>query len=369
MSITSKGIFYDGRSAVPTTVELFFDAVKGHIIFQTELKNTEVTIDFSFTKSINTTTWLINTIQFENRGTTLLLQHGDDPIQLIKVTDQVLITAIHQYRKEKGLINWYQTLVQKPLKFHILLALFLITTIGLTYLYVLPWVAEKSVVLIPEDYDDTLGENFIDEQSIFGKPQIEKTKALNDFAACLQLNNRKKLKFKVIDSEIMNAYALPDGTIIVYTGILNEMKSYDELVALIGHETAHVNQRHAMKMLCRNLSGYLFISTILGDVNGVMAVIGDNVNTLQSLSFSRTFEREADEEGFRIVTQNQVNPKGMVTLFQRLQKEHGIEIPEFLSTHPVTKDRIQSIKTMISSKNHVIHQDLKLKALFEKLQK
>jgi beta-barrel assembly-enhancing protease len=127
-----------------------------------------------------------------------------------------------------------------------------------------------------------------------------------------------------------------------------------ELVGLIGHEAAHVNNRHSMKMLCRNLSGYLFISTVLGDVNGVMAVLGDNVNTLQSLSFSREYEREADEEGFAIVTKNHVNPKGMVTLFQRLQQEHSIEMPEFLSTHPVTKDRIMTIKTMIASKKMLL---------------
>ena len=59
------------------------------------------------------------------------------------------------------------------------------------------------------------------------------------------------------------------------------MKSYEELVALIGHEATHVNHRHGMKLLCRDLSGYLFVSAILGDANGIMAVITDNVNSLQ----------------------------------------------------------------------------------------
>jgi predicted Zn-dependent protease len=105
----------------------------------------------------------------------------------------------------------------------------------------------------------------------------------------------------------------------------------------------------------------------LGDVNGVMAVLGDNVNTLQSLSFSREFEREADEDGFAIVTKNKVNPKGMVTLFKRLQEEHSIEVPEFLSTHPITKDRIETIKTLIDSKKYTYEQNTNLKSIFEKL--
>ena len=369
MTTISKSIFYDGQSSVPKTIDLFFDSNKGQFTFQIESKSSVNEEQESFPVITETYTWLISAIVFEDRSTALFLQHGEDPIQTIKITDAVLIATINQFRKTSGQLNWYQTLLQKSLKFHVFLALFLLAIIGLSYVYVLPWVAEKSVVLIPESYDDTLGETFVDENSLLGDSQIEKSKILNDFAAGLQLSNKKKLKFKVIDSEIMNAYALPDGTIVVYTGILKEMKSYDELVCLIGHEAAHVNNRHSMKMLCRNLSGYLFISTVLGDVNGVMAVLGDNVNTLQSLSFSREFEREADEEGFAIVSKNHVNPKGMVTLFQRLEKEHSIDMPEFLSTHPMTKDRIQTIKTMIASKNHNVQENMTLKMLFEKLQK
>jgi len=369
MTTVYKSVFYDGQSSVPKTIDLFFDSNKGQFTFQIEPTSVINEEEKSLPVQTETFTWLISKIVFEQRSTALFLQHGEDPIQTIKITDTSLIAAINQFRKASGQLSWYQTLLQKPLKFHVFLALFLLAIIGLSYVYMLPWVAEKSVVLIPESYDDTLGETFVDENSLFGYNQVEKSKILNEFAASLQLNNKKKLKFKVIDSDIMNAYALPDGTIVVYTGILKEMKSYDELVGLIGHEVAHVNNRHSMKMLCRNLSGYLFISTVLGDVNGVMAVLGDNVNTLQSLSFSREFEREADEDGFAIVTKNKVNPKGMVTLFQRLEKEHNIEMPEFLSTHPVTKDRIQTIKMMIDSNNHNIQENITLKILFEKLQK
>jgi beta-barrel assembly-enhancing protease len=165
----------------------------------------------------------------------------------------------------------------------------------------------------------------------------------------------------------MNAFALPDGSIVVYTGIIDSMKDYEELAGLIGHEVAHVNHRHSMKMLCRNLSGYLFISAILGDANGVMAVLGENVNTLQSLSFSREFEREADTEGFKIVTSNEVNPKGMSTLFKRLQNEKTISIPEFLSSHPVTKDRIRHIDEMIKTKPFQSKDNSKLSLLFQRI--
>ena len=121
-----------------------------------------------------------------------------------------------------------------------------------------------------------------------------------------------------------------------------------------------------MKMMCRNLSGYLFVSAILGDVNGIMAIIGDNVNNLQSLSFSREFEHQADADGFKILMQNQVNPQGMSNLFKRLDDQMSI-IPEFLSSHPVTKERIQFIDQLIKTKPYQIKENTRLEILFKEL--
>jgi predicted Zn-dependent protease len=101
------------------------------------------------------------------------------------------------------------------------------------------------------------------------------------------------------------------------------------VLGLLGHKVAHVNRTHGIKMLCRNLSGYLFISAILVDANGIMETIGDNVNSLRSLPFSREFEKQADMGGFAILAKNQINPEGTSSLFNRLQDEKQIVIPEF----------------------------------------
>lgn len=369
MTSAFKSVFYDGQSSIPFSIDLFFDSNNEQFTFHILTPNTGNEIEESSIENTSLLIWKVKEITFEHRNAALFLEHGNDPIQTIKVTDTTLIKTINEYRKNSGQMNWYQKLILKPMYYHVFLALFLIGTIGLAYVYILPWVAEKSVVLIPESFDDTLGGSFIDEHTLFGNSQDEKSKIVTEIASELELNNKKSLQFIVVDSDVMNAYALPNGTIVIYTGILKEMKSYDELVGLIGHEVAHVNNRHSIKMLCRNLSGYLFVSTILGDVNGIMAVIGDNVNTLQSLSFSREFEKEADEDGFDIVTQNNVNPKGMITLFHRLEKEDNIKIPEFLNTHPITKNRIQNLSKLIDSKTHVIHENIKLKMLFDQLKK
>ncbi|MFI0491811.1 M48 family metallopeptidase [Flavobacterium sp.] len=349
----AKGFFYDGVSSVSQEVTVAFDTEKSIFIFE----NTHNVIY----------SWKLADVTFIRTDAVLQFQHGKDPIQSLKIEDSKFIADVAVFRKKNGHIGLYQKLLDLGIKAHISLAIIILGFIGLSYVYVMPWVGEKSVFLIPDSYDDVLGNTFFQQNTFLGKMDPDKTKALNLFAKELKLNNTKKLKFSVINSDIMNAFALPDGSIVVYTGIIDSMEGYDELVGLIGHEVSHVNNRHSMKMLCRNLSGYLFVSTALGDANGVMAVLGNNINTLQSLTFSREFERQADVEGFKIVTLNGVNPKGMTTLFKRLQKENNSAIPEFLSSHPVTADRIKDIEKLIKTKNFQYRKDEKLQLLFQKV--
>lgn len=352
------GTFYNGISSIAQNVTVSFDSNNG--VFRIN-NDTNQTLE-----------WNISNITFDERGDTLYLQHGNDPIQNLKISDIKLIAVIDQFRSEKGLKNLYQRLMDLNFKTHISIAVGILGLIVLGYIFVIPWVAEKSVILIPEEYDNKLGDTFFEQNMMFQEIDSAKTIALNRFARELKLKNNRKLNFTVVDAPVVNAFALPDGNVVIFSGILKPMKSYDQLVGLIGHEVSHVNNRHSMKMLCRNLSGYLFISAILGDVNGVMAIIGDNVNTLQSLSFSREFEHQADIDGFSIVTDNKANPQGMVDLFKQLQhaeNEMGIpvKIPDFLSTHPVTRERIRYIKELSTKQPHPYEHNPKLQELFLKI--
>ena len=124
-----------------------------------------------------------------------------------------------------------------------------------------------------------------------------------------------------------------------------------------------------MKMLCRNLSGYIFISAVLSDVNGIMAVIGDNVHNLQSLSYSRQFEQQADEQGTNLMILNGINPKGMTDLFTRLQSSEKVVVPAFISSHPITTDRIVHIKKLINRSPQHYTFNPTLAKLFQKVKK
>lgn len=347
------GVFYDGESSVSQEVVLTFDSQKEVFIFE-NLNN-------------ETYTWELAAVTFNKRRALLELQHGNDSVQILKIEDVPFISELTIFRNTNGHLGWYQKMLDLGTKIHLGFAVFIIGFVALCYLYAIPWVGEKSVILIPEEYDDRLGNSAWAGNEYFMDVDSKKTKLLNDFAKQLNLKNTKNLKFTVVKSDEINAFALPDGNIVVFSGILKEMEDYDELVGLLGHEASHVNNRHSMKMLCRSLSGYLFVSVILGDANGIMATIGDNVNSFQSLSFSREFEHQADADGFKILIANKVNPQGMSNLFKRLQQHHSISIPEFLSSHPETENRIDFINKMIKNQKNQQVTNPQLEKLFAKL--
>jgi len=348
--IRSAAFFYDGATSKPSEVSVTIDE-RYHLLY----------IE---TPEGETFKWDLKAITFEKIGRSLNILYGKDPVKMITSSNEGFVIEFVNFMKRYGHVGLYQRLIELDFKAHLFIALALLAFIIVGYFFALPVIAEKAAVLIPESYDNQMGKLFFDEFSERSTIDSSKTALLSNYAERLDLQNRKPLKFTVVESSTVNAFALPDGNIIVFTGLINLMKSHEELAALISHEVVHVNNRHSMKMLCRNLAGYLFISVVLTDVNGIMAVIGDNLHSLQSLSYSRHFEREADTQGLEILALNQIDPKGMVSLFEGLQSKAELLLPEFLSSHPITKERIDYIEKLIDSKTYSFKENAQLQELF-----
>jgi beta-barrel assembly-enhancing protease len=238
------------------------------------------------------------------------------------------------------------------------------------YFYALPWLAEQSVAFVPQEVEVKIGEQLY--QSMMQGQEVDsaKTEIANKFLKELDFQTTYPLHVTIIKSDIKNAFAMPGGHMVVYTRLLDDMKSYEELVALLGHEAGHVKHRHTTKNIFRSMSGYFVISVVLGDISGITATVLDNANNLHQLSYSRSLESEADEAGFETLIHNKVSPKGMLDLFANLQKgnEMAGQIPEFLSTHPMTENRVQHAKDLIKSHGQESIDHAFLKGFFEILQ-
>lgn len=159
--------------------------------------------------------------------------------------------------------------------------------------------------------------------------------------------------FYVLDSPVVNAFAVPGGYIYVTRGILAMMNSEAELAVVLAHELGHVNARHSMRRLSNamlatvGLAAGSAISKTFADLAGV-ASLGMQLLFLQ---YSRNDEREADELGVLYSRKGLYNPAKMIDFFGSLQRmgdlSGGHSLPGFLSTHPLTSERIENTQAMI----------------------
>ena len=301
--------YYNGTSSTPFKAAIDF-----------ELENPVLTLNVEGLE--NPLHWLLAYIEVDYNGKDrLLLSYAveNEPRQILEIQDASVIDLLNSHLKKAKKIDSYDRILhlKKPVIYA--LAGALVLSLVLIYFFVLPWLVEA------------------------------RTAQLRSFVSQIDFGDSSlKIQPLVVKSDVLNAFALSDGHIVVYSAILDSLHTSEELVALLGHEFAHVEKRHTMKLLCRSLSGYLVVSLMLSHANGVMSTLLDNARTVEQLSYSRVFEQEADDYGFKVLVKNRINPNGMLQLFQMLEKESKINIPKFLSSHPLTQERINEVKLKIS---------------------
>jgi len=242
----------------------------------------------------------------------------------------------------------------------ILVGCFLLAAILLFYFLILPWLADRAAMNFPKEQEIALGAELKKQYLLSERIDTQKTRLLNEFASKLDLGNDFPADYTVVDADIVNAYALPGGPIVVYAGIIRKMQSPEELAGILAHERSHVLRHHSTRSIFQNVSGVLLLNLVLGDASSFINLIAQQGQQIQQLSYSRELELEADREGLQLLLNNKINPKGMLSLLEKLKQENtGSSIPEFLSTHPLPDSRIEALKKLLV--NHAetsTHSDL-----------
>ena len=162
-------------------------------------------------------------------------------------------------------------------------------------------------------------------------------------------------RFHVLDSKEINAFALPGGPMFMFTGLMDRVRSDDELAAVTGHEMTHVRKQHWAKAAAKQQERSLGIGLLLGLTRagrGWQAAAGA-LDTVVGLKYSRNEEDEADAGGLQNMVAAGYDPHGMLDLFHTLQVSSGGrgEPPAFLSDHPLTSDRIRKTQQRINQMN------------------
>lgn len=180
-----------------------------------------------------------------------------------------------------------------------------------------------------------------------------------------------QLSYFVVNDKQINAFAMPGGYVGVNSGLVVATQSEGELASVIGHETAHVTQRHIARMQAATsaTSPLLLLGTVLAAVlasraGGSQASIGTlsaglGLQISNQLAFSRDFEREADRVGMQYLAQAGFDVRTMPAFFQRLESANRYSDNNayaFLRTHPVTSQRISE------AQNRALEYPVKMRA-------
>jgi predicted Zn-dependent protease len=234
----------------------------------------------------------------------------------------------------------------------------------------IPWLGEKATLLVPKETEIQLGESIASNFKQTEQVNEKASDLVNKLLDSLQVSENYPIHVTVVNSPIINAFALPGGQIFVYSGIIEKMESYEELVALLGHEITHVTHQHSLKSLGRSAATSIFISSLFGDISGISAGILDQANQIKQLRYSRELETEADVHGVSFMRKYKVSPDGMIRLMKILDSE-GEKMDGFmkyLSTHPETKERIKILKS--DSSSYIKFKEKKsLETLFNQIKK
>lgn len=241
----------------------------------------------------------------------------------------------------------------------------LVAMILLGYNLVVPFLSEKLASTVSVERERQLGDGVYDVLAIDYKIDTAKSRLVTDFFEAMKVPSAYALRFAVVESNELNAFALPGGRIVVYSALLDSMRSSAALAALLAHEFTHVNEKHSTRSIFRQLGSQVFVGLIFGKIGSVGAVLAEHANQLRSLTYSRSLEQEADLKGLALLMERGIDPVGFEELFSRLKNVHSVEMPEFLASHPDLDNRIRYIKE--SSKQAKTKHQPRLDSIFAQL--
>ncbi|MBI5969769.1 MAG: M48 family metallopeptidase [Deltaproteobacteria bacterium] len=226
------------------------------------------------------------------------------------------------------------------------------------YLWGIPALASYAADAVTPSWEEKLGANLV-AQFTTGHENCANEKTTEQVENLLEVLNRAaqggnplphpyKFKIHIIKNPMVNAFAAPGGHIVIFTGLLKAAKNSDELAGVMAHEMQHVFRKHATKSIFENLSTQMIMAVITGDTSGVAGL----VHAIGAFRYTRIHEQDADERAVDLLQRAGVNPEGLIEFFKTIEKTYGntSSALAYLSTHPVTRERIGYIRERIGER-------------------
>ena len=161
-------------------------------------------------------------------------------------------------------------------------------------------------------------------------------------------------RFYVVQSPVLNAFAVPGGYIFVFSGLVSRVSNDDELAGVLGHEMGHVSGHHIVREQQQGQvwTAASLLGVLLSAVNPVLGAAAVGAAQTAQLKYSREFEQEADYFGLRYADEAGYDPHALGTFFKALLAEQRINpagVPPYMLSHPITEDRVAHVETTITA--------------------
>lgn len=162
---------------------------------------------------------------------------------------------------------------------------------------------------------------------------------------------RWEWEINTLQTKELNAYAMPGGKIMVYSGLVDQLKLSDaELAAVLGHEISHALREHSRERISREYAQQLAlagVAVVTGAGDGAMNLANSVASVTFQLPHSREQESEADEIGMELMARAGYDPNAAVSVWKKMMAANQGGPPQFLSTHPSASSRIQDLQRLV----------------------
>ena len=162
--------------------------------------------------------------------------------------------------------------------------------------------------------------------------------------------NQDSLKVHIIKKDEINAFALPNNHLVVYTGLIEDCKKQEALQGVLGHEIAHIENNHVMKKLSKEIGYSVLLTAAGGSKGGQMA--REIIKTLSSSAYDRSLEKEADITSVKYMMEADINPKPMADFMYQMAQDSNINKNMYwIADHPESEERAKYILEYIKGKH------------------
>lgn len=349
------GSFYSATNADPVEVTVLAGE-----------KN--ITIGFRNAEGVvSTKSWNINDVQagFDHSEQATRITSTQDSGSRLLIQGKDALIFLQQLQEEKSK-PWHKKDRTREWTRNLTIFLVVVGVLVGAYFLVVPWISGKLASGVSIQREEQFGNAVYNALDIASQEDKNATAVLNEFFKSMKIQTAYNVRITVVKGDVVNAFALPGGNIVVYTALLQKLGSYPQLAALLGHEFVHVNNKHSTRSIFRQLGSRIFSSLLFGKFGSVTSILIDKADEFKSLKYSRSLEKEADMQGLLLLKEREIDPAGFTGLFQQLKASITVSsVPEFLASHPDIDNRIAYIQE--AGQNSVVKENIDLKTIFENL--